>query len=269
MYWAYPVLVVQWWKWAGTGRYGVPAGAIIVPPGQAREPAGAPREPAGHLEYQYGQYLLHAWYRIKLFQTQAQSIMLAYVITHHKHISRYSWRSCMGCSVSLENRRTLDKCAAQVAAQEWQSSRCVMACFKQQDCEESLGMLCSSASSLRAIRGRFKRFKRACTVPGHGRQIRVGCFPQDCCCGVWPIGGVDLTVWEPCQCPKHSSGEIIKEVRKQICIAPAFSPKIQRHWKWLSFKLERLTTVTRSAKLPILRLFVTGKFDGVILSAGY
>ena len=151
------------------------------------------------------------------YQTVSNSskIVLAYVIKHHKHISRYSWRSCMGCSVSLENRRTLDKCAAQVSAQEWQSSRCVMGCFKQQDCEESVGMLCSSAGSFGAIRGRLHlRFKRACTVPGHGRQIGVGCFPQECCFDVWPIRGVDLTVWEPCQCPKHSSGEVIKEVRK-------------------------------------------------------
>ena len=99
------------------------------------------------------------------FQTVSNSrkIVLAYVITHHKHISRYSWRSSMGCSVSLENRLTLDKCAAQVAAQEWQSSRCVMGCFKQQDCEESLGMLCSSAGSFGAISGRLHlRFKRAC-----------------------------------------------------------------------------------------------------------
>lgn len=44
--------------------------------GPAREPAGAPREPAGHLEYQHGQYLHHAWYRIRLFQTQLKFCLL-------------------------------------------------------------------------------------------------------------------------------------------------------------------------------------------------
>ena len=63
-------------------RHRVLAGAIIVPAGQARELAGTPREPVGHSEYLYGQYLYHAWYRIKLFQTELKFCLLAI----HKHI---------------------------------------------------------------------------------------------------------------------------------------------------------------------------------------
>jgi hypothetical protein len=95
-------------KWTGTGRYGVLAGAIIVPAGQAREPAGVPREPAGQIECQYGQYLHHAWYRIKLFQTQLKFCLLMLLdIINTCNLTVGQFRCNSGSESNVESRPIL------------------------------------------------------------------------------------------------------------------------------------------------------------------